>query len=764
MSADRDERRKKRVEAFRLLAGDRLQRLSVGWVEFERTRGDLTAFLREVHTLKGECSLVGFAAAAKVLHAVEDIAQRMRAGERPPTPEEGDLVISGLEVAGSLTRGDPTAPSPEAEGFLARVRHDPTAAREGGGPKAPTLSNTTPFPAASPPVEAAPAPELAGPAEPRPGTASLSGVTISAPRPPASAARPTAPAVAPEAPAPSLRNQSSVRVSSDKLDRLRDMVAETLLSRVRLRGSSVELRKARDAARGLQSRLARSDPEGGREAALVAEILAGLETRLRDESHTLARLAAELDVSTRDLRMVPLRTLLDRYPVPLRTLARSLGREVAFTVQGDEIDVDKGVLEALEEPLLHLLRNAVDHGIEDPASRKRIGKPGTATLALAAKLVGQMLHLEVSDDGSGIDVEAVRHRAVEMGLVDAAAAASLPEPQVLRTIFSAGLSTRKQVTEISGRGIGLNVVLDVIEALGGVVDITTKRNEGTTFHLRIPIAAAISRVMLFRVGSSRYALLASAVKAVVDGAEHPSIDSIDGPVVRYAGGLVPFVALDTLLGEAGSGVPERRILIAQSGGDLVALAGTRDHFDMEALVKPPGKIFERNRLVSAVVQPGDGSLALVLKASELIISARQRLSGAAAAAAAAPRQRPVATVLVVDDSPVVRDVIGETLRSYGLQVLEAGDGHEALQKLALEQRIDLLVTDVDMPRLDGLGLLRALRAMPQGQRLPAVVVSMRGAEPDRQAALDAGADAYLVKSEFSPASLWNLVSEVIARR
>jgi len=196
---------------------------------------------------------------------------------------------------------------------------------------------------------------------------------------------------------------------------------------------------------------------------------------------------------------------------------------------------------------------------------------------------------------------------------------------------------------------------------------------------------------------------------------------------------------------------------------MVALAGTRDHLDQEALVKPPGKFFERNRLVSAVVQPGDGSLALVLKASELLISARQRLMGPAAAQRPGSA-RPVATVLVVDDSPVVRDVMGETLRSYGLQVIEAGDGHEALQKLTSEQRIDLLITDVDMPRLDGLGLLRALRALPAGQRLPAVVVSMRGAERDRQAAMDAGADAYLVKSDFSPATLWNIVSAVIANR
>jgi CheY-like chemotaxis protein len=319
------------------------------------------------------------------------------------------------------------------------------------------------------------------------------------------------------------------------------------------------------------------------------------------------------------------------------------------------------------------------------------------------------------------------------------------------------------VSEISGWGIGLNVVLDVIDALGGVVDISTVRNHGTTFHLRIPIAAAISRVMLFRVGSARYALLASAVKAVVDATEHPVLDSIDGPVIRYGGGLVPFLALDVLLAEVGSNVPERRVLIAQSGGDLVALAGTRDHLDQEALVKPPGRFFERNRLVSAVVQPGDGTLALVLKASELMISARQRLAGAAAAPPI-PAARRVATVLVVDDSPVVRDVVGETLRSYGLQVLEAGDGQEALQKLGLEQRIDLLVTDVDMPRLDGLELLKAVRKLPQGKRLPAVVVSMRGSERDRQAAMDAGADAYLVKSDFSPATLWNIVAGVIASR
>jgi CheY-like chemotaxis protein len=355
----------------------------------------------------------------------------------------------------------------------------------------------------------------------------------------------------------------------------------------------------------------------------------------------------------------------------------------------------------------------------------------------------------------------VRGKALDMGLLDAASAAV--DAQVLRTIFSAGLSTRKQVTEISGRGIGLNVVLDVIESLGGVVDITTSRNQGTTFFLRIPIAAAISRVMLFRVGSARYALLASGVKAVVDAAEHPILDSIDGPVVRYAGALVPFISLDSLLGESSGGVAEKRILIAQSGGELVALANTRDHLDQESLVKPPGRFFERNRLVSAVVQPGDGSLALVLKASELLISARQRLNGPAAAPPPGT-PRPVATVLVVDDSPVVRDVVGETLRSYGLQVLEAGDGQEALQKLGLEQRIDLLITDVDMPRLDGLGLLRALRARPDGQRLPAVVVSMRGAERDRQAAMEAGADAYLVKSDFSPATLWNIVSGVIAAR
>jgi two-component system, chemotaxis family, sensor kinase CheA len=745
MSTDRDDRRQKRIETFRQLAAERLTRLNRVWIEAERPGADLAPFLREAHTLKGECSLTGFAGPAKVMHAVEDVAQRSRAAGRPPTAAEGDLVIAGLALAGTLIGREPHPDPavPPVVDFLQRVRNELGLGGLGGGH---TTVTVTPLAAGAPATGAEPA----APLEPA-GSGAAASLPPGAPAPPSAAGR---------------RKESSVRVAADKLDRLRDMVAEMLLSRTRLRSAALEVRKMREAARGLQTRLVRADPEAGREAALIAEILAAHETRLRDESHTLSRLATELDGSTRDLRMVPLRTLLERYPLPLRTLARSLGREVSFIAQGQEIDVDRGVLEVLEEPLLHLLRNAVDHGIEDPGVRRRQGKPALATLSLRANLAGQMLQLEVSDDGAGIDVETVRQRALDMGLLDPEAGPP-SEAQVLRTVFSAGLSTRPQVTELSGRGIGLNVVLDTVESLGGDVQIRTVRGQGTTFQLRIPGTVAISSVILFRVGVGRYALLASSVRSVVDAADHPPQESPEGPAIRYAGALVPLLPLDGLLGEGrapANAAADRRILIAQSGGDLVALQATREHLEQELLVKPPGKLFERDRLVSAVVQLGDGNLALVLKASELVLAARHRL-GIPAAPEGEGAPGAVATVLVVDDSPVVRDVVGETLRSYGLHVAEASDGEEALLKLTGDSTIDLLITDLDMPRLDGLGLLRAVRARPADgrRRLPAMVISMRGGDRDRALALDAGADGYLIKSDFSPAALWDMVSTVLAR-
>jgi chemotaxis protein histidine kinase CheA len=552
-------------------------------------------------------------------------------------------------------------------------------------------------------------------------------------------------------------------------------VAELLLTRVRLERSAAELRNAKEAALELRQReSAMLDDPLLRQVGQLGELLTGLESRLRDEGHQVSLLVSQLDGATRDLRMVPLSSLLDRYPVAVRGLARRLGKQVQLRTEGEATEVDREVLERLDEPLLHLVQNAVDHGIESSERRHRQGKPAEATIFLRSWLAGQTLHLEVKDDGAGIDARAVRDRALSLKLVDAAAARQMSEAEVVRMIFSAGFSTRAEASEVSGRGIGLNVVLSAVEGLGGKVDITTRTSgseQGTTFHLQVPVTVAITAVVLFRTGGSRYAIPASAVETIVECQSHALVDSVDGRAFRHGDRVIPLLSLENLLGEpptehargrGGSDDRGGRVLIVRSGGDRVALLGSHDHLEREVVLKPTGKFFERQRLMTAAVHLEDGSLALVLKPAELVFAVRgERRDHAVAAETAAPRTGFGKTILVVDDSPVVRDLISDALRAHGIRVVEAGDGEEALGKLSSHPNIDLVVTDFEMPRLDGIGLIRALRARPDVRRIPAVVVSMRGSDADKQAALDVGADAYLVKSDFSHAGLWTMIARFL---
>jgi two-component system, chemotaxis family, sensor kinase CheA len=710
-----DARALRRLETFRKVAAERLGRLSRGWIDIERDGPGSPAcslFLREIHTLKGESGLTGFGSVNRLCHRLEDLMETVvRAGGRPPG-STGDLVMRGLELAGLAVQRAPETESAEITAFLA------------GDSAAP-----------SPPLA-----ETKGP------------VTESAP----------APAAVPMA-------AHAGRLDATKLDGLRDLVAELLLTRVRLQRSASELRGAKEAGNELR-RAARGLPEAvARELGHLAETLSSLEGRLRDEAHQVARLVTELDDATRELRMVPIGSLLERYPVAVRTLARKLDKQVRLRTVGEATEVDREVLERLDEPLLHLVQNAVDHGIEPAARRTLAGKPPEATITLKSWLAGQILHVDVSDDGAGIDLVEVRARALALGLIEPAAAAQMTKGQMARTIFSAGFSTRSQVSETSGRGVGLNVVLSAVEGLGGQVTVETTFGKGTTFHLQVPVTVAITAAVLFKVGDARYAIPAAAVETIVEGNELSMVDSVDGRAFRHGGRVIPLVSLEAVLGEPNRsdrrGGRSSRLIIVKSGADQVAMSGSQDHVEREVVLKPTGKFFERQRLVSAAVHLEDGSLALVLKPAELVFSGRDQRNlpsdGPSSETAVPLRTGFGKTVLVADDSPVVRDLIADALRAHGIRVIEACDGQEALERLQAHPGIDLVVTDFEMPRLDGPGLIRALRARPGARRIPAVVVSMRGSDADKRAALEVGADAYLVKSDFSHAGLWTMIARFL---
>lgn len=731
---------------FREVAVERISRLNLLWIEFEQTTGDPSPFLREVHTLKGEASLMGFVHVSQLIHAVETFVKALRDSHLQLKELDGDLVLAGLDLTQTATEGEAEATIPGLDLYLERLlarRND-------------LLSKMAPSISASPTALIESASDDMD--SPRIGEQRMLGATLN-----------SWPMLnddeggqgAGSAPG---RRDRLVRVTTDKIDRLRDMVSDLLLSSVRWRRFTREIRQLRELASLNQKAFGlTASGEANQSWAGILTSLANLESQVRDETHDLERLITELDGTTRDLRMMPLSTLFDRFPLLLRQVARSLGRNVRFEKVGEQIEVDKAMLELLEEPLLHVLRNAVDHGVEPPEIRAQRGKPVDALVRIHAGMVGQRLHLTISDDGAGIEIESVRTRAVEFGILNAAFAKAATDEQILHTLFAAGFSTRTHASEISGRGMGLNIVLDVIENIGGRISVETTLGQGTTFHIDVPLTVVITRVVLFRVGLGSYALPAGQVVTLVAADGEDVVVNPEGRFLRLYGRLVPLVDLTSVLGEPAHGRKEDRIIVVQNGGDWVALVGSYGHSEREVVLKPLGRFLERHPLVSAAVVLEEGAHALVLKGVELIRISRSHLAQTVPVADRDASNMDGRVAVVVDDSPIVREVIAQILRSHGLHVLEASDGEEALSLFNMQNQVDVVVTDMDMPRLDGIGLLRSLRACEGGKDLPIVALSMRGSAHEKQVAMEAGMSAYIDKSDFNQALLWQTIRPFILR-
>lgn len=687
-----DHRRRQRLEAFRAALADRIGRLNLGWIKFEQLPSDQARsdeLLRELHTLKGEASVMGFATASELVHALEEVCRDVARRAMPVSAELGDRVLQALDAIVELCARDPREPAPDIADLVGALR----AEIRGGEP-----------------AEA--------------GAEALG------------AGGPAAKAV----------QASSLRVRTEHLDRVRDIIGELLLTRIRMSGSVAGLRRIREA--------------GG-----VSDSLVDIEGALRDDIWRMANLVTALEGVTRELRMVPVSELFARCPMIVRTLAQQLGRRVAVVTDKESAEVDREILEALADPMLHLLRNAVDHGIEPPEDRARAGKPETGTIRLNGEVVGGMLRVEIGDDGAGIDLERVRRRAVALGQTTAVAAAAMSPGEVHQLLFAPRMTTREHVTQVSGRGIGLDIVRDKLNVLGGSVQLTSALGRGTTFVISVPVTTSLKPMVLFYVGDARFALPASAVETIVLTSELSHEDSVHGPSVLYDGQVVPVLDLRKALGEEAlgrlTGVRYGRTIVAQSGLRRIALTGSFGHQQRVAMVKT-GAPFRDDGLASGGVALEDGSVALVLNIAKLVdelVWGRMPGPGAGgpadgdAAAAAKPH-----TVLVVDDSPVILDVLVESLRAHGLNVVEATNGVEALSRLDEHPDVRLLVTDLEMPRMDGFELIRTIRARKTERRIPAVVVSTRGSDEDKRAAIAVGADAYLVKSQFATTSLWNLVA------
>jgi two-component system chemotaxis sensor kinase CheA len=707
-----------------------LERIASGLLVLEASPGDQAAIagiLREAHTMKGAAGMVGMIRVSHLAHRLEDLLVELRAGTRRSTPELTDamlLVVDGLgRLVASAAGGEQDASDEAAlERLLPTFNAVPAVvavvtAPAVAAPSVPVLVQA---------VAVAPVPVLA-----------LSAVPVLAVPPPSAGPNFTSPSGAGAPPSPQVGKQTdqpqanghsdkklvdsaTLQVPVARIDELNRLVGEA---------SAAQLRVGHVFGTELHM-----DPDG------------------LTEYRELTKVINQLQEVTERTRMVPVGTLEPILHRTLRDSARLAGKNVRWEMVGEDIEVDRGVLEELVSPLLHLIRNSVGHGVESPDQRRAAGKPEQAVVRLHATQVGSKVIITVSDDGAGIDVAAVRAVAAKGGLD----VSGLTEDESLRLIFRPGNSTAKVLTENSGRGVGLDVVVTAVAAVHGAVEVVNHPGAGAEFRIVVPITLTVVPCLIVSIAGQAFALPLHRIIRMLE-AQH--VQLVSGKNLALIDGqAIPVYNLASLLG-----------LPSTAAGPWVLLGTETDAyaFQVEKVIQKrdvvvrglTGRLRDLKAVSGASIEP-NGSILLVLDVSNL-----HERSTTVFETSSRVVDRPAdqaLSVMVVDDALMVRELQRSILERGGYNVRTASDGAEALAMLA-EQPADLVVTDLEMPNMDGFVLTSSIRAHPRLANIPVLIVTSRTSAEDHQRGLDAGADGYIVKTSFDEAGLLSAVSRLLGR-
>jgi two-component system chemotaxis sensor kinase CheA len=479
--------------------------------------------------------------------------------------------------------------------------------------------------------------------------------------------------------------------------------------------------------------------------------------RAAEHDHLLmGRLVDDLLESSKKLVMLPMSTLGTLLPKAVRDLSRDEGKDTDFVLRGDDVRIDKRILDEMKDPLLHLLRNCVDHGIETPDVRRQSGKPARAAITLAVSSVdGNQVELRVSDDGKGIDVARLKAVAVQRGVITQEAAARLDDDAALQLVFEPDLSTSPIITEVSGRGLGLAIVREKAERLGGRIAIASQPGQGTDIRITLPLTLATFRGVLIEAEQRVFVVPTAQVERAmrfktsdVETVEGRETLSIDGRAVALAR-LADVLGLPLTQRAPSESKPA---LILGAGEQRLAFAVDAVLDEREVLVKPLKKPLVRVRNIAGATVLGSGAVVPILNVADLLKSARNAGAPARAIASAPAAAASAKRILVAEDSITSRMLIKGILESAGYHVKTAVDGVEAFAALRAEP-FDAVVSDVEMPRMNGFDLTARIRADRALGELPVVLVTALDSREDKERGVDVGANAYLVKSSLDQSNL-----------
>lgn len=757
MSSSDEEFLKELQAAFQVEADEHVQVMSDGLLELEKAampqerQPILERIYREAHSLKGAARAVNMTDVESVCQSLETVLSSWKRQESAPSQGSFDAVYQTVTLIADLL-------SASSRGAMAPDHHRIQEVTQRLNSPEHSSSERSPAPTSPTPAT------VAAVAEPRP-------------------------------------TAETVRIAANKLDSLLLQTEEMLLVKLTATQRASELRDV-EALLELwnkewgkilpELRLAQQEAEQEqvREGSNAPQFSARLLDFL-EESHVYFRSletavltltsAAERDgrevsgkvdgllENTKKLLMLPFSTILGTFPKMVRDLAHDQGKDVQLVIEGGEVEMDKRILEALKDPLLHLLRNSIDHGIEKPDERQTLQKPPRATVSIAVSQTGgNEVEILVADDGGGIDPARVKNAAVRHNVISAIEADNLSDSEALLLIFQSDVSTSTLITEISGRGLGMAIVREKIEAAGGRITLETEIHRGTTFRIILPLTLATFKGILIETGGEVFVIPTASVERV-DRIHMDDIRTVENnDTIVHEGRVLPLAPLDAILG-----LPHSTKTSADEDYSPVIILGTAEKRvaflvsavlnEQEVLVKNLGKPLVRVRNVSGATVLGSGKPVPILNTADLIKSAAQVAATPTHVAAIPEDTTPTASkasILVAEDSITSRMLLKNILESAGYRVTTAVDGMDALTAFRA-QKFDLVISDVDMPRLSGFDLTAKIRQEPTRADTPLILVTARDTREDRERGVDVGASAYLVKSSFDQSNLLAAVRRLI---
>lgn len=749
------------LELFRMEAETNALALEAGLVALDTGRATkevLEPLMRAAHSLKGAARIVGLDAAVGLAHAMEDVFVAAQRGRIALAAAQVDRLLAGVDVFARLASVAPDSIPGRLEAmgkdlallvkeYAAFVSAPSSAGPQPAAPAGsdPALPTALPGRTPAPPPAPAPAPDASS-----------------------SASLPT------DAPGP---REGSVVVGTGTLDRLTGLAGESLVQAQRAPDLmreflSVKATLARTSALLEAFSGPRAAGRGLPVAALVREVEESRAALVKAldalERHTLRteEIADRLYGEAVSARMRPFGEGARGFPRLVRDTGRELGKEISLELRGEETRVDRDILTLLEAPLTHALRNACDHGIETAAERIAAGKPRSGRIVLSAEHRAGALQVTVVDDGRGLDPERIRARIAERGLAPQSLLGEMKLAELFEFLFLPGFSTAEAVTQISGRGVGLDVVQSMVREVGGRVSLDSTPGAGTTLSLQLPLTLSVVRALLFRVSGEAFALPLSRIERVLEiPAEelkttegHAFVD-VDGQAIG-----VLFARQPLGLPPAGDPAGATKVVVVSDRLDTFGLAVDGFLGERQLVLRPLDPRLGKVPDVAAAALLPDGTPVLVLDAEDLVRSIHALLSRtdleSVRPKAGAGAARKVKRLLVVDDSVTVREVERRLLASHGYEVDVAVDGMDGFNRVRTG-RYDLVVSDVDMPRMNGIEMVTRIRAEASLARLPIVIVSYKDREEDRLQGLAAGASYYLTKGSFDDRTLLAAVADLI---